>query len=166
MRKLLRVTAISVLTLLSLLVVEAFVVQPAFADTVSTSKPTPVTVRINGKKRLVYRTNFNVTNDGKINDPALGGPKNDTHYIYDFHIGISMNVKILGVSRPKGWRIRWSSKSPWEASWKTSGRRAILPGSTETGFDILTDQSTYTVSWYTTDKNGKTIDQGSFNVSP
>lgn len=155
MRKMLRVTAISVFVLLSLLVVEAFVVQPVFADTVSPSKSKPVTVRIKGKKTLVYRTDFNVTNGG-----------NDTRAIFDFHIGISMDVKILGISRPKGWSCRWSHKYPWEATWKTSARRAILDGQTETGFDLVTDKSTYTVYWYTTDKDGKTIDQGQFTVSP
>ena len=141
--------------LLSLLVVEAFVVQPVFADTVSPSKSKPVTVRIKGKKTLVYRTDFNVTNDG-----------NDTRAVFDFHIGISMDVTILGISRPKGWSCRWSHKYPWEVSWKTSARRAILDGQTETGFDLVTDKSTYTVYWYTTDKDEKTIDSGSFIVSP
>jgi len=57
----LRVTAISVLALLSLLVVEAFIVQPVFADTVEISKPEYE------KKWKGWRTFFNVTNSGNKN---------------------------------------------------------------------------------------------------
>lgn len=146
-RKMLRVTAIPVLLLLSLLVVEALVVQPVFADSAGATPPTDVKYKGKG---VAYQTDIEVVNDG-----------NDTQPIYDFHV--SVNTTILAVGKPKGWRAKWLLK-PSSLKWETGDRRAILNGGSQAGFKIVTTDKKFKVSWWTTDKNGATIDSGSFMV--
>ena len=147
MRKILRVTGISILLLLSLLVVGALIVQPVFADSAGATPPTDAKYK---GKYVAYKTDIEVINDG-----------NGTQPIYDFHV--SVNTTILSVGKPKGWRAKWVLK-PSSVKWKTGDRRAILHGSSQAGFKIVTKDKTYQVSWWTTDKNGATIDSGSFMV--
>ena len=144
MRKMLRVTVISVLALLSLLVVEAFVVQPVFADTVEISKPEYE------KRWKGYRTFFNVTNSG-----------NNTDGIYDFHVSV-FGARIRRISKPKGWRCLWDPK-PTGVIWQTRNK-PIWDGEWSADFAIITDLPSYSGVWWTTNKEGKTIDSGSFSV--
>jgi hypothetical protein len=146
-RKALRVTGISVLLLLSLLLVEGLVVLPVFADSAGATPPTEVKYR---GKYIVYKTDIEVVNDG-----------NDTQPIYDYHV--SVNTTIVGVSKPKGWKVKWVLK-PHSVMWKTGDQHAILDGQSLAGFKIATTDKVYKVSWWTTDKNGATIDSGEFMV--
>ena len=146
MRKMLRVTAISVLILLSLLVVEAFVVQPVFADTVEVSKSEYE------KRWKGWRVSFNVTNSGSNIDG-----------IYDFHVSV-FGATIKRISKPAGWRCLWDPK-PTGVIWQTKNK-PIWDLDSNADFDIVTDVPSYSGIWWTTNKEGKMIDQGSFTVSP
>ena len=144
-----------VLMLLPLFISGSLIVNPVFADAVSKSKQEVVKLRYKGATVIGYRTFLNVTNNGT-----------DPRPIYDFHIWMAPGTSgwiALKPSCPSGWKVNsWTNS---EVAWKTSSK-PIVNGTSNAGFDIVTDKNTYTIGWMTTDKDNKVIDSGYYTVSP